>query len=178
MIENNYKLENMFQKHADNWDIHELKPNHPEAFFDKLNNKKSKRNYFIPFAVAASLLLIVGFSFFYQTNLKPKNLDFASVQTRQTDSIFTVLIEKELIKIKEKNQPENKIIIQDALAQMKTLDVDYQNIILELNRNGENKSIIMALITNLQTRISFLQSVLQHIENNEKIKNLSNDETT
>ena len=68
MNDNRDKLENMFQKHADNWDIYELKPNHQEVFFDKLNNKKSKRNYFIPFAIAASLLLIVGFSFFYQTN--------------------------------------------------------------------------------------------------------------
>ena len=97
------------------------------------------------------------------------------METRQTDSIFTVLIEKELIKIKEKKSPENEIIIQDALKQMKTLDVDYQNIIQELKNNGENKSIIMALITNLQTRISFLQNVLQHIEQNEKIKELSDE---
>lgn len=175
MINENDNLEVLFQKHHNNWDIYELNSNHKDLFLNKLQNKKSKRNYFIPFAVAASLLLIVGISFLYNSNQESKKLQFASVETRQTDSIFTVLIEKELVKIKEKKSPENEIIIQDALKQMKTLDVDYQNIIQELKNNGENKSIIMALITNLQTRISFLQNVLQHIEQNEKINEFSDE---
>lgn len=170
------KLENLFQKHVNNWDIAELNTNHQDLFLSKLQNKKSKRNYFIPFATAASLLLLIGISFVYNSNQKPKNLQFASVETRQTDSIFTVLIEKELIKVKEKKSPENEIIILDALKQMKNLDIDYQKIIQELKDNGENKSIIMALITNLQTRISFLQNVLQNIERNEKIKEISNEQ--
>lgn len=171
------KIDNLFKKHENNWDINELNDNHEDLFLQKLQGKKSKRNYFVPFAVAASLLLIVGLSFLFKSNEKPKDLQFASAETRQTDSIFTVLIEKELIKIKQKNSPENEIIIKDALTQMKILDVDYQNIIFELKKDGENKSIIMALITNLQTRISFLQNVLQQIESNEKIKIIS-DETT
>lgn len=175
MKDENNNLENVFQKHQNNWDIQELNSNHKDLFLNKLQNNKSKRNYFILFAVAASLLLIVVISFLYNSNQEFKNLQFASVETRQTDSIFTVLIEKELIKIKEKKSPINEIIIQDALKQMKVLDIDYRNIIQELKNNGENKSIIMALITNLQTRISFLQNVLQHIENNEKIKELSDE---
>ena len=170
-------IDNLFLKHENNWDINELKSNHQDLFLQKLKDKKSKRNYFVPFAVAASLLLIVGLTFLFKSNEKPKDLQFASAETRQTDSIFTVLIEKELIKVKEKNSPENEVIIKDALTQMKILDVDYQNIILELKKDGENKSIIMALIANLQTRISFLQNVLQQIESNEKIKIIS-DETT
>ncbi len=175
MKNENDNLEKLFQKHEKNWDLNELNSNHKDLFLNKLQNKKTKRNYFIPFAVAASLLLIVGISFLYNNNQKPKNLEFASVETRQTDSIFTVLIEKELIKIKEKKSPANEIIIQDALKQMKILDVDYQNIVIELQHNGENKSLIMALIANLQTRMSFLQNVMSHIEENEKIKNISNE---
>ncbi len=171
-------LEQLFQKHQNNWEIQELNSDHNELFLKKLKSNIPKRNYFISFAAAASLLLIVGISFFYQSNEKPKNLQFASLETRQIDSIFTVLIENELLKIKEKKSPENEIIIQDALKQMKILDVDYQNIIQELKKNGENKLIILALITNLQTRISFLQNVLQHIESNEKIKNISDEKTS
>ncbi len=170
-------LEKLFTKHKNNWDIQELKPNHKHDFLNKLKQKKSKRNYFIPIAIAASLIIFIGISYFYKQNEKPKNLEFASVQTRQTDSIFTVLIEKEFIKIKAKKSPENEIIIADALKEMKVLDLDYQNIILELKNNGENKSIIMALMSNLQTRISFLQNVMQHIEDNEKIKNTSHENT-
>ncbi len=178
MKNENDNLENLFKKHQNNWDIQELDENHNELFFNKLQNKKTNNNSFISFAVAASMLLIIGVSFFYKSNEKPKNLQFASIETRQTDSIFTVLIEKELLKIKEKKSPENENIIQDALKQMKILDIDYQCIIQELKNNGENKSIILALITNLQTRISFLQNVLQHIENIEKIKNIPDEKFT
>ncbi|MFT5253256.1 MAG: DNA repair exonuclease SbcCD ATPase subunit [Flavobacteriales bacterium] len=78
-------------------------------------------------------------------------------------------------KIKDKKSPENEKIIGDALKQMKNLDKDYDTIIQELEANGESKPIINALISNLQIRISFLQNVLQHIENNEKLKNIPNE---
>jgi hypothetical protein len=171
------KLDQLFDEFQNQWDFEELNSNHNEQFFEKLKNKKNKRNYFIPFAVAASLLFIVGISFFYNANNKPKDLKFASKETMQTDSIFTVLIQKELTKIKEKKSPENEKIITDALKQMKILDHDYQTIIQELETNGESKQIINALITNLQTRISFLQNVLQHIDNNQKIQSLSDEKT-
>lgn len=61
---------------------------------------------------------------------------------------------------------------------MKLLDNDYNKIIIELQKNGENKMIINALISNLQTRISFLQNVLQHIETNEKLISIKDEKTT
>ena len=50
-------------------------------------------------------------------------------------------------------------------------------IIKEVQKNGENKQIIYAMISNLQTRISFLQTVLQRIEENEKFKNTTDEKT-
>ena len=60
---------------------------------------------------------------------------------------------------------------------MKILDKDYAKILKELELNGESKPIINALISNLQIRISFLQEVLQHIENTEKLKNIPHEKT-
>ena len=60
---------------------------------------------------------------------------------------------------------------------MRTLDNDYDKIIKELETNGESKQIIYAMISNLQTRISFLQSVLQHIENKEQKINIADEKT-
>ena len=60
MQNHNNSIENLFQKHQNTWDIQELNSNHKELFLSKLQNKKFKRNIFIPLAVAASLLLIVG----------------------------------------------------------------------------------------------------------------------
>lgn len=180
MIHENEKLDKLFEKFDLQWDVHEPENNHEIRFLDKLNSKtkkKSKRNYFISMAIAASIVVLLSISFFYNSNAESSELKFASKETKQTDSIFTVLIEKELEKIKEKKSPENEKIIADALKQMRTLDSDYQKIIMELETNGESKQIIYAMISNLQTRISFLQNVLQHIEDNENRKIISDEKT-
>jgi len=60
---------------------------------------------------------------------------------------------------------------------MQILDADYEKIKLELLKNGENKQIIYAMIRNLQTRISFLENVLQQIETTENLKNTTDEKT-
>jgi hypothetical protein len=177
MKNENEKLDQLFENLENQWDIHDIKPQHLERFSKKLVLKKQKKNYNFIYAIAASVVVMLGVSLLYQSNEKPKELKFASVETKQTDSIFTVLIQNELNKIKEKKSPENEKIISDALKQMKSLDSDYEKIKHELEVNGESKPIIYAMISNLQTRISFLQSVLQHIEESEKIKKLNDEKT-
>ena len=123
------------------------------------------------------MLLVLCLNVMHTPEKPTKDFKFASKETKQTDSIFTVIIERELEKIKDKKSPQNEKIISDALKQMKILDKDYGKIIKELELNGESKPIINALISNLQVRISFLQEVLQYIENNEKLKNISDEQT-
>ncbi len=74
----------------------------------------------------------VGSISFFINNEKPKEFKFASKETKRTDSIFSILIDNELVKLKEKSSPENEQIINDALKQMKVFDADYQKIIKEL----------------------------------------------
>ncbi|MDQ6530764.1 MULTISPECIES: anti-sigma factor [unclassified Flavobacterium] len=169
-------LEELFNRFENQWDIQELNPDHQMDFLQKLNKKEPKKRYWFVTAIAASIVLMLGISLFYK-NEKPKEFKFASKETKRTDSIFNILIDNELVKLKEKNSPENQQIIDDAMKQMKTFDADYQKIINELQKNGENKQIIYAMISNLQTRISFLQTVLKRIEDNEKLKNTSNEKT-
>lgn len=178
MKNENEKLDQLFDKFHGQWDIKDMETNHSERFSDKLKARKPKRNYLLPIAIAATIVLFLGISLFNNTNEKANELKFASKETKQTDSIFTVLIETQLEKLKEKESPENEKIITDALKQMKTLDSDYEKIKLELEVNGESKQIIYAMISNFQTRISFLQNVLQRIEDNEKLKTISDEKTT
>lgn len=173
----NEKLDQLFEHLENQWDIQDMSTEHLERFSKKLALKKRKRNYSLFYAAAASVVVLLGITMFYTSNEKPRELKYASKETKQTDSIFTVLIKNELEKIKEKKSPENEKIINDALKQMKSLDSDYENIVHELNTNGESKPIIYAMISNLQTRISFLQSVLQRIEESEKLKNLNDEKT-
>ena len=177
MKNENEKLDQLFENLENQWDINELDNKHLERFSKKIMLKKKKKNYTLFYAVAASVVVLLGVSMFYTNNDRPKELKYASKETKQTDSIFTVLIKNELEKIHEKKSPENEKIINDALKQMKSLDGDYAKIMHELEVNGESKPLIYAMISNLQTRISFLQSVLRHIDESEKLKN-ANDEKT
>lgn len=177
MKNENEKLDNLFQKLEHDWDTEEIEFKHEQRFLDRLNSNKPAKKYFLAIAIAASVILFIGISLLHRTEVKENEFQFASKETQQTDSIFTVLIEKELEKINEKKSPENKKIITDALKQMKVLDQDYEKIIKELETNGESKQIIYAMISNLQTRISFLQTVLEHIEENEQAIQLPNEKT-
>jgi len=178
MKKENDSLNELFDKFENQWDVQEMNVDHQVDFLNKLNNKKQpkKKNYWFVMAVAASIVLMLGVSLFYK-NEKPKEFKFASKETQRTDSIFSILIDNELVKLKEKSSPENEQIINDALKQMKVFDADYQKIINELQKNGENKQIIYAMISNLQTRISFLQTVLKRIEENENLKNTTDEKT-
>lgn len=176
MKKENDNLDELFNKFENQWDIQEMNSDHQVDFLNKLNKKQSRKKYWFVTAVAASIVLMLGISVFYN-NDKPKEFKFASKETQRTDSIFSILIDNELVKLKEKSSPENEQIINDALKQMKVFDADYTKILKELQKNGENKQIIYAMISNLQTRISFLQTVLQRIEENENLKNTSNEKT-
>ncbi|UUW07408.1 anti-sigma factor [Flavobacterium plurextorum] len=177
MKKENDELDQLFNKFENQWDVREMSSDHQVDFLNKLNKKQPKRKNYAVWAIAASIVLFLGVSIFYNNNEKPKELKFASNETKRTDSIFSILIKNELVKLKEKNSPENEQIINDALKQMKVFDADYEKIIKELQKNGENKQIIYAMISNLQTRISFLQTVLQRIEENENLKNTSHEKT-
>lgn len=177
MKRNEDPIDELFIKHQFQWDIENLEANHEVRFKEKLNQKKFNWKLFTSIGIAASIIIFMGITLCKPSYEKPSELQYASRETIQTDSIFTVLIERELEKIEEKKSPENKKIITDALKQMKQLDADYEKIIQELEANGESKQIIYAMISNLQTRISFLQKVLEHLENNEN-KNVFPDEKT
>ncbi|EJL59243.1 hypothetical protein [Flavobacterium sp. CF136] len=177
MKKENDNLDQLFEKFENQWDVQEMNSDHQLDFLNKLNNKKRpKKNYYAVLGIAASIVLLLGISVFYN-NEKPKEYKFASKETKRTDSIFSILIDNELVKLKGKSSPENEQIIKDALKQMKVFDTDYQKIINELEKNGENKQIIYAMINNLQTRISFLQTVLKRIEENENLKNTTHEKT-
>ncbi|MCC9074090.1 anti-sigma factor [Flavobacterium sp. F-65] len=177
MKKENDELGQLFEKFENQWDIQEMNPQHEADFLNKLKKTKPKKNYSITYAIAASIVLMLGISVFFNVSHKPKELKFASQETKRTDSIFGALIANELEKLHDKKSPENEQIINDALKQMKAMDGDYAKIIAELQKNGENKQIIYAMISNLQTRISFLQNVLTRIDENEKFKNSTHEKT-
>ena len=88
------------------------------------------------------------------------------------------LIKTELAKVKEAATPETDAIVQDALVQMEKLDLDYEKLKKDLQKSGQDKRVIFAMISNLQQRIDLLNNVMEHIENIKDLKNPNNENNT
>lgn len=171
------RIEDLFNHFENQWDIQELEQDHSNRFLAKQKtNSKRKINWY-PLSIAASILLLVGLFFVMNNNNPTNDFKLASVETQKTDSIFTVMLQHELIQIKEKKSPLNEKIVNDAMKQMQQMDADYEKIKKELVENGENKQIIYAMIHNFKTRIEFLENVLEQLNNTEKLNTTSHENT-
>jgi hypothetical protein len=173
-MENN-SIENLFASLENEWDIHEPSRGHAQRFLDKQHRKRGNMPKWLPLSIAASILVAIGLLTFRNDKIRTPELASLSKSSRETDSVFTAAIKYELEKVKEKNSPLNKQIVKDAMVQLELMNSDYEKIRLELAKNGESEQLIHALISNLKIQISFLENVLQRIQNNEQLKANTNE---
>jgi len=167
---------NQLFEDQNNWDFEEPNNGHEKRFLKKLKSQqpKKKRNWMIPISIAASLLLVFGLFYFFNSSKTSQEVVF-SPQVQETHDYFSSVINSELATLKEKETPQSKALISDAMKQMSDLESDYEKLKLEIAKNGENKQIVYAMITNMQTRISFIKSVLDQVENINKLKIETNE---
>ncbi|QYJ67610.1 hypothetical protein [Flavobacterium litorale] len=175
------ELDTFFNQLQNDWNTEEPAQNHERRFMDKLKNQEHKNTKPTPkriwlriaMPVAASVAILLGI---FITNNSNNNdtieanttesvATTLSPEAEETQLYFASIIKKELAKIERESTPETKKIVEDAMVQMEVLEKDYEKLTEELKENGENKKIIHAMITNLQTRISFLEKVMMQIEN-------------
>jgi DNA-directed RNA polymerase beta' subunit len=179
-MDNKENTDEIFNRFAGQWDTEEPGQGHGQRFLAKLEGKKRKKKavYKLFYASAAVLAILLGIFITY--NPQPEKSGSAqlakiSPKAKEAEVYFASIIQKELAKVEKENSPETKAIVQDALKRMEQLEKDYDKLTLELIENGENKKIIHAMITNLQTRIAFLEEVLTQIENIKNIKEKYNE---
>jgi hypothetical protein len=181
MKEKKDSIEKMFSQLENQWDTEIPRLGHSDRFLKKLNTDsvQTKKKNWVPLSLAASLLLIAGIIGFYQLKeIQPTNKwQNASAQTKETHDYFASVVEKELTDLKSKVTPETEQIITDALTQMNVFEQDYQKIINELQKNGDTKQLLHAMILNFQTRISFLEEVIKKIEIITHQKNIENEKS-
>lgn len=173
-------LDRLFGQLNSEFDIYTPSDGHIERFERRLARRAQRPKTYYWLSAAASVMLIMGLFLFFRSHApqpKTNSMRFASEQTRQTDSVFTAMIRTELQKVKQKKNPVNRMIVEDALRQMKVLDADYEKIKQELAHNGESRQLIYAMIKNLQTRISFLEEVMNQIDCTEKLKKTTYENT-
>jgi arginine decarboxylase-like protein len=171
-MENNNK--NGFR--VSDFDIEAPPMGHHQRFMERLNgNEKKKRQfpYRTVLSIAASIVILVGIWINFNPAVTEKPLAKLSPENRETQEYFSSVIRKELAALKQESTPEAQPILDDAFRQLKELDNDYNKLMRELAEKGENRQIIHAMITNLQTRISFLEKVETQIDNIKQFKSKS-----
>lgn len=158
----NHNLEAIFNAH--HWDIEDPLTGHETRFSEKLHSfkPKKKRNYWTVIGIAASL--IIGISVLFFSNHSQEKEVVFSTHVQETHDYFSSILTEEVSNLRKLENPATKIIIQDALLEMERLEKDYESLKIEIRKNGENKQIVFAMITNMQTRISFIKQVLEQIE--------------
>lgn len=156
----NHEFENQ------NWDFQNPANGHEKRFLRKLNLKNAKKQTFWkPLAIACSLVIGFGLIYFISNSISNQSTTEVvfSPQVQETNDYFSSIISNELANLKQNETPQSKQLITDALKEMELLEKDYNKLKLEIKKNGENKQIIYALITNMQTRITFLKNVLDQV---------------
>ena len=178
------KLEGLFDDLKGEFNIETPNKNHEQRFLDKLNaqdraateTKKQSGINWKPFlTIAASIMICLGF--FTTLQQQPEYLDLASVspEMSETQDFFTVTIENELKKLNKERSPLTEQIINDALVQIQLLETDYKKLKTDLTESGKNQRVIYAMISNFQTRIDILNTVLEQIEIVKQFKSNSNE---
>jgi hypothetical protein len=168
------KIEGLFDN-QDNWDFEVPNQGHEKRFLDRLNKQQPKqKTNWIPLSIAASLLIFLSVLYMNDT-LESKNEVVFSPQVRETQDYFSSVINAELETLKKNETPQSKALIYDAMKEMEVLEKDYENLKNEIVKNGENKQIIYAMITNMQTRISFIKSVIDQVETINNLKTETNE---
>lgn len=168
-------IEDFFNNHKDVWDLENLADGHESRFLEKLVDRKVKKPTFLYKIAGIAAVFVLGISMFFWWQYNEKAIapqQLLSEQTLETENYFKVLIASEVEKLaKHSNDALSKRLVEDALNELDRLEQDYQKIKDELKQNGETKQLLHAMIINFQTRISFLENVLQQIEsiNNQKI---------
>ncbi len=169
-------LENIFKDKKGEFDFAEPNMGHFDRFEAKLKNNstaKVKKTSWHWLAVAASILLLVGFWLGKQNNSNGYDLADVSPKMEETQNFYLASIHKEIEEIKSQQTPENQKIIDDAFDQLKILESSYQKLTVELKESSEDKRVIYAMIANFQNRLEVLQNLMIQLEEFENYKEIA-----
>jgi len=181
------ELKDVFNALQGQFDTEETRAGHQERFLGKLNNKnqvvelhKSKRNWWKPLSIAASIaiLCLVAIGINNSGGTIEEQVAKISPEVGNTQVYFASLIEDQVKKLESESSPETQKIISDTMVQLKKLETNYSQLEKDLLNGGNNKLILSAMITNIQTRIDLLQDVINQIETIKNLKNYNDENFT
>ncbi|NND62903.1 MAG: hypothetical protein HKN48_06875 [Flavobacteriaceae bacterium] len=184
-MKQNDPLNELFDNLKGSFDTQETPPGHQQRFLQKLEANRSisevkvrKINWWKPLSIAATLVILLTAGVFFQNSeVEPQGLASVSEEMEQTQSFFVTAINEELETLKSFENADTKVLIDDTLKRLNTLEEEYKKLVIDLAESGNDKRVITAMIANFQNRIELLQQVIENIEEIEKLK-ANRDEIT
>ncbi|MBM1106460.1 hypothetical protein JQC67_09950 [Aurantibacter crassamenti] len=153
-----------------------MRSGHEKRFLERLENELpiAKKATFLLWKVAASIVILVGTTFFFINKNEANSVDTKVVEKgdpikkdgvyslgdlspdlKQVENYYVSTINLEISKLELTE--DNKDLIDSYLNQLEVLNVDYEKLNIELNEIGPNDQTINALIENLQLRLQLLK---------------------
>lgn len=170
------KLHNFFNEHE--FDVHEPRARHFDRFEKRLQGKgvqPKKKTSWKWMSVAASVILLIGFGLGSMSNNDTIDLTDISPKMAEVQTYFVSTINQELSEIESSRNLQTEDLIEQALDDLEELEDKYQTFVRELNKNGQQRKIINAMISNYQQRLDILQKTLEQIELIKNPQNISDE---
>jgi hypothetical protein len=171
-------LEQFIQNHHQDFDMHEVSA----GLWDKIDKslgkeiepdevvfkfKKSSISRFKSWAIAASVLLVMGYlSVFYLNNKSDSTEQIvAEVAPQYGDKMvqYTSLIESKREEIKQ-IENHDPVMYKEFATEIEKLNQDYQNLQTELSQTPNQEDLVKAMVQNLQVQLDILNRQLMIIE--------------
>jgi len=171
-------MKDFFEQNRQKFDVSEPRPGHRERFLQKLQKKKSpaikpaRHNRYQKWMIAATIALLFGLIF--QTGRLVQQNKTENSPVRQNEEYFSMIIKEKLQEVEKEKSPETEKIFNDAMKQIKLLEVDYQQLVKDYREN-KNKYILNAMIENFQQRIDILYLLKKQIEEIKENKKYQNE---
>jgi hypothetical protein len=169
-------LKDYFEKSRCSFDDKELTSGHEQRFLNKLEKKKSKLGLKIWYGVAASLILLTMLSFFakdfifnkkfVKNNSAIMSLSDISFKYQEVEEFYQAGINEKIIEFKHLECKVDNDQLQQIDNELAQFDQNYLNLQVELKKNVNDERIINAMINNYQTKITFLELVIDQIKQN------------
>lgn len=165
-------IEAFFRTHQSAFDVEELPDGHEARFLSRLEKGQTqavgsafvKKPFFFWASIAASVAILFGVFFAYQMGKTSTQLANVSSEMAKTQHFFVRTIQAQLRQVEKVKVPQAKVVVEDAMTQLKILETDYTRLTKDLRQSGENQKVIRAMIANFQKRVALLEQVLKQIE--------------
>ena len=129
--------------------------------------KKSSISKLKIWAMAASLIILIGYVSVFYVNNKPDSTQqiVAEVAPQYGDKMvqYTSLIESKREEIKQ-IETHDPVMYKEFATEIEKLNLDYRNLQTELTETPNQEDLVKAMIQNLQVQLDILNRQLKIIE--------------